>query len=258
MKIIKIIVIAVCILIATLGSALSVFFLAAPKHENVSMVGHRGYSSKYLENTKIAIIQAAKHGNEGIETDVRYTKDGVYVLAHDNEAVFHDGSKLTISDSTYAELTVKPLKNDINDEEAYLCTLKEYLEICKEYNVFCLIELKDDYTNEQIRGIFNDIQNYYSLDRCVLQSFSLEVLIEAQTMFPEARYMLIWSKNRGDYTKCFDYGFDINAHYKSLSRKMVKEFHDRDLKVAAWTCNDIFSLYYCYWNFVDFIVTDVY
>lgn len=35
------------------------------------MIGHRGFSSKHLENTAEAFIAAAKHGSGGVETDVR-------------------------------------------------------------------------------------------------------------------------------------------------------------------------------------------
>ena len=105
----KIAIIVIAAIIALLGTGCAVFFLGAPKHDNIIMIGHRGYSSKYPDNTDLSFIQAAKHGSRGVETDVRITKDGVFVLSHDSEAEFEDGSKLAIADATYEELTAKYL-----------------------------------------------------------------------------------------------------------------------------------------------------
>ena len=44
-------------------------------------IAHRGYSGKYLQNTEESFIKAVEHGSGGIETDVRITKDGVFVVA---------------------------------------------------------------------------------------------------------------------------------------------------------------------------------
>ena len=40
-------------------------------------IAHRGYSGKYQQNTEESFLEAVKHGSGGIETDVRFTKDGV-------------------------------------------------------------------------------------------------------------------------------------------------------------------------------------
>ena len=44
---------------------------------DVCMIAHRGYSSRYFQNTESAFIGAAKHGSGGAETDIRVTSDGV-------------------------------------------------------------------------------------------------------------------------------------------------------------------------------------
>ena len=256
--------IVICSVIALLGCGCAVFFLAAPKHDDVIMIGHRGYSSKNPDNTAISFENAAKHGSKGVETDGRITKDGVFVLSHDSEAEYDDGSTLKISESTYEELTQKYLKNTKSNEKVKLCSLKEYLEICQKYNLICFIELKGDYTDAQIEEVYQYFDTYYNVEKCIMQSFEFDNLIKAKEMcariFPgrDVRFMLTWGRDRGDYSKCFEYGFDIDAEVSALSSKMVKEFHEHNLQVATWTCNGPLSLHYAYWYKVDYIESDVY
>ena len=44
------------------------------------LLGHRGYSDQYSENTMLAFSKAIESGFDGIETDVHKTKDGVLVM----------------------------------------------------------------------------------------------------------------------------------------------------------------------------------
>ena len=252
-------IIVVAAIVAAVGITAAVYFGAAPKHDEVTMIGHRGYSSKYPDNTALSFQKAAEHGSKGVETDVRITKDGRYVLSHDGAATFVDGTSLAIGDATLDELRAKPLKNDKTDDVVYLCSLEEYLEICKA-NMICFIELKGDEFNDldRLEEVFNYIQLYYDLDKCELQSFDFDTLVSAQKLFPDLHFMLTWGPDRGNYEKCFEYGFDIDAVFSGLSQKMVKEFHERGLKVATWTCNEPLSLYYAYWHKVDYIESDVY
>lgn len=45
--------------------------------------GHRGYSSKYPENTILSLQSALVLGADGIETDIRLTSDSKIILMHD-------------------------------------------------------------------------------------------------------------------------------------------------------------------------------
>ncbi|MCJ8507499.1 glycerophosphodiester phosphodiesterase [Rhizobium lemnae] len=47
------------------------------------LLSHRGYSALYRENSPSAWIAAVDAGADGIEIDVRRSRDGVFVCAHD-------------------------------------------------------------------------------------------------------------------------------------------------------------------------------
>lgn len=224
---------------------------------DVCMIGHRGYSGRYHENTELAFNEAVKHGFGGCETDVRITKDGVYVLSHNETVVLKDGTELSVEDSTYEELTAQPLKPKKSlFKDNYLCTYRRYLEIMKENNMICFIELKGEFTDGQIKEIFDIADQVYDLQKCILQSFSFDNLIKARQLCPELPMMLTYGTDNEDYTRCFDYGISIDADYNVITEEMVEEFHSRGLDVALWTANNIFALSYCKSLGVDYIESD--
>lgn len=74
----------------------------------MKIVGHRGARGLAPENTIASIRKALDCGVDEIEIDVRVTKDGKVVLAHD-QTIGWGGKFLIIAASTYDELrTLKP------------------------------------------------------------------------------------------------------------------------------------------------------
>lgn len=227
---------------------------------DICMIAHRGYSGRYHENTELAFVQAAKHGSGGAETDIRITKDGVYVTSHNATVILKDGTELSVEDHTYAELTAQPLKNKkpLTFTDVYLCTYERYLEIMKENNMVCFIELKGKFNDSQVKEIFDIAAKTYDLSKCILQSYEFDNLIKARKLFPELPLMLTYGQDDTDYERCFDYGISIDADYRVVTEEMVQQFHDRGLDFAVWTANDIFALCYCKSLGVDYIESDVF
>lgn len=241
-----------------LFTAIGGIFVPVDKPD-ICMIGHRGYSGRYHENTELAFVEAAKHGSGGCETDVRMTKDGVYVLSHNSTVILKDGTELSVADSTYEELTAQPLKPKKSIfKENYLCTYKRYLEIMKEYNMVCFIELKGEFTDAQIAEIFDIADKTYDLQKCILQSFSFDNLIRARQICPDLPLMLTYGTDDTGYERCFDYGISIDADYYAITEEMVEAFHSRGLEVGLWTANNIFALSYCKSLGVDYIESDNY
>ncbi len=220
------------------------------------MIAHRGFSANYPDNTEIAFIKAAENGSGGAETDVRITKDGVLVTNHNDEVVFEDGTELLVAEATYDELTAKPMKNKKSDDIVYLCTFRRYLEIMKENNMVCFVELKGEFPEEKVREMFETVAEVYDLSKCIMQSFEFENLIRAREMFPNLPLMLTYGSNETGYERCFEYGFSLDAEYRIITEEMIKEFHDRNLEVALWTVNDEEALTYCKSLGVDYIESD--
>ncbi|MEQ8195305.1 MAG: glycerophosphodiester phosphodiesterase family protein [Rhodospirillales bacterium] len=68
------------------------------------IVAHRGYSSRYPENTALAFEKAIEAGADYIETDLRLSRDGVVVCCHDPDLKRIAGQTDTIAESDSAML----------------------------------------------------------------------------------------------------------------------------------------------------------
>jgi len=70
----------------------------------MKIIGHRGARGLAPENTIASLMKAIEHHVDEIECDVRVTKDQVAVLMHNGHLIDQSGTKLAISQHSYAEL----------------------------------------------------------------------------------------------------------------------------------------------------------
>ena len=54
-----------------------------PVSERPLIIAHRGFSSRYLENTLASVDAAVRLGVDLVEIDVQETRDGALVVFHD-------------------------------------------------------------------------------------------------------------------------------------------------------------------------------
>lgn len=228
------------------------------KERNIKMIGHRGYSSKYHENTELAFIKAGEHASGGAETDIRVTKDGVLVCSHNSEIVLKDGTVLAVSDNDYSALTAQPLKNRKGDEDVYLCTFERYLEIMKEFDMVCFVELKGEFTEEQVAEVFAMAERKYELSKFILQSFSIDNLKKSRRQYPDIPLMYTYDSGCEPYDFCFEYGISIDTAFRDATPEMIEQFHSHGLEVALWTVNEPEDFEMCKQYDVEYIESDVF
>ena len=122
-------------------------------------IAHRGLSSRAPENTIKAFQLAGEAGFWGAETDIRRTKDGYFVLMHDDTLKRMCGIDKTPGDMTLAEIKGSPVtggnhwKEYQSDRSATtIPTLEEYLQTCLEYRMVPVVEIKMAYAWEEADG----------------------------------------------------------------------------------------------------------
>lgn len=115
------------------------------------VVAHRGcwLDDVVPENSVVAVGMAKRYGYDGIECDVRYTKDSVMVILHDGKLnrtarLAKDYSKLE-KDVHLRDLTFEELRRDYvlaSSDPAMreqIPTLEELLEACKKQGVLPIL-----------------------------------------------------------------------------------------------------------------------
>lgn len=130
---------------------------------------HRGASAYYPENTMSAFEAGLKMGANGIETDVRKTKDGVLVLFHDSTLERVTGEAGSVSDYTYEQLCDFTVK--CGDRSDKIPTLDEFLARFKDEEVILAIELKEDGIEAEVAAL---ISKHDARKKCIVTAFELE------------------------------------------------------------------------------------
>lgn len=228
------------------------------------LVGHRG-SIWGLENSSEAFINGAKKGYHYLETDVKVTKDGKHVCCHNDDLTTWGGT-LTIASSTLEQLQAETLTQTRSGVTytGHLCSLEEYLDICKEHNVKPLIELKwatgiNSNDCSGIPALIKVIEDKGFRSTCIILTSMKPCLEYIRTNYSDIELQLLCysSSFESSFDWCKTWEIDIDSAIGSeISQDLVNKYHDAGLKVNVWTVNDnthysIYGGYGC-----DFITTD--
>ena len=152
------------------------------KH-NIWVAAHRGWCSKYPENTMAAFRAALEIGVDQIEIDVRVTRDGELVVIHDATVDRTTNGTGKVSDKLLAELKALDAGSRKGEEFAgeRIPTLVEFMELVKDHPTLTLdIELKEYPTTpgNEVRAYevcdhtLEILDRYGFADRVVINSFS--------------------------------------------------------------------------------------
>lgn len=226
--------------------------------KNVLMIAHRGLSGLKTENTLNAFIAAGKCSYYGIETDVHVTKDGKYVISHDDNLSRVFGLDVNIHTATYEELRKIRITDKETGEVLTVPSLREYLDVCKKYNKVSILELKDDFNKQQLEEIIQEVEDAGMSDKIVYISFSAEVLKKMRELLPTASLQFLTGEiNDENIDFMVKYNLDIDSHYPALNVENIKLLKQHGIKINCWTVNDEFAAQNLVDLGVDYITTNI-
>ena len=211
--------------------------------DNVTLVAHRGMRSVAPENTTASFAEAGKHGYWGAECDVYRTKDGVWIISHDSHTYRMMDKSAFIEKKTYEELMDMNVDNGVNIdkyEDLKICSLEEYLDICKKYNMTPVIELKGKNNTEYYSEIV-DLANQFEVNPVYI-SFDIENLQTMRRLTQCKMYYLVQKISEDDIQDAKSIencGIDFNGNKdKNFKSDIIKKCQDAGLELGAWTINE--------------------
>ena len=206
--------------------------------------GHRG-SYRGVENTEEAMVNGINHyGYTGLEIDVKTTSDGICVCWHDDD-LSRVGHNVTIASSKWADLkdlTLTQTRGGVT-YTGKLLTVDRYLEICKENNIFPIIELKwASGINNNDMSWFNKlyalIQKHNMVDKAYILTSMQKSLEYVRTNYPALKcQFLCYEVTEARYEWCKQWGINPSVQTGGLSKYMARKCHDAGMEVACWTVN---------------------
>lgn len=230
----------------------------------VKMIAHRGLSGLLQENTIPAFLLAAKHSYFGIETDVHVTKDGKYIICHDDNILRVSGVDMVIEESSYDDLRTINLfnKDGSLNNELYLPNLEEYINICRQYEKVSVLEFKNKMSEQHIINIVNIVKRLNHYDKTIFISFIPENIINCKNNFKDIKCQFlidINTKEKEEFAFNFakEYAVDLDLFYGPLTKEFVDKCYQNDIKINVWTVDDINKANELVAFGVDFITSNI-
>jgi glycerophosphoryl diester phosphodiesterase len=155
--------------------------------EAAFIAAHRGDRAAAPENTVPAFESAVRSGSDFLETDVQLTADGYPVLMHDSTVDRTTNGAGNVADLTLAELRTLDAGSWYSEEFAGIQVpmFVEFLDILvASPDVTALVELKDEWTADDVETLMGGIYFRGVQDRIVFAAFSPTTASALQEVAP--------------------------------------------------------------------------
>ncbi|KXH76829.1 MAG: hypothetical protein AM326_06520 [Candidatus Thorarchaeota archaeon SMTZ-45] len=224
------------------------------------IMAHRGESGNTPENTILALEAAVDIGVDVLESDIRFTKDNVPILYHDEDLVRITGKDEKVRKKTLDELLQFDLGYNFTTDAGRtypfrgrgltVVTLEEALK--RFPNTILNLDIKDTFKEapDELARILLENQR---TEKIMIASFHPQKLKRFRKKAPtiptsahpnEVRNFVIGTmmKSMRFFVRSVKYkAFQVPEYYGSLhvvTPNFVAAAHTRDIAVHVWTIND--------------------
>ena len=191
------------------------------------IIAHRGLINKNIkENTLPSFVNAIRNDFDGIELDIRKTKDNKIVVLHDAFINRTSNGSGYIKSKTYKELN--KFNFGTKKYPAKIPLLKDVLNNIK--NSLIIIEMKDDFSTKELKNILKYNKNNQILI-CSFFKHHLENIRDLKYPTGLINYLL---NSNIDYEK---YDFYL-LYYKYYNKKFVEKLKSINKKLFLYGIKD--------------------
>tara|TARA_Y100001970_G_scaffold117782_1_gene146370 strand:- start:10 stop:819 length:810 start_codon:yes stop_codon:yes gene_type:complete len=211
------------------------------------IIGHRGSPTKITENTKPSFEKALDQGVEGIELDIRLTKDKKIVVFHDDNLLRLSGVNIGVKDLAYTEMLTHTLKKEKNQKEGVVAPqLEDLLPVLNKSEVIN-IEIKSDsfFDSSEIVDYLISFLDNNNLDyKCIVSCFNPLMLWRLRRKRPQTIIGLLYTKRvplHSTYNMMWAMACradNLHIHYDFIDSWIVKWAKRKGMRVNSYTINN--------------------
>ena len=227
---------------------------AAP---DIAVVGHRGGpEDTAVENSMEAVEQSITAGAGYVEMDIQRTRDGQYVVFHDENFSRFTHERRAVHEMTLAEIRELDLGEKSNGRfsNVRVPTLEELLERTRG-RIGIFLELKGRSADQQMADdAVAAVKRHDMLDRVVVISLKYELITGIEERHPEVTSGFIYFLSFGDTAHLV--GDYLILEEDAATSDTITQIHEAGKRAAVWTVNTEESMQkFVNWP-VDAVITD--
>ena len=211
--------------------------------KNTKIIAHRGLSGIEVENTASAFVAAGNRSYYGIETDIHKTADGNFIIGHDDNYKRLSGKEIFLEKenlSTLEEIQFFDKDGSLDRVDLRPCRLESYLKIVKKYEKQAILELKSDFSFEEISKIIDIIKSFDFLENVTFISFSYDNLLKVREILPnQSAQYLFWKMTDEELARLHRDKIDADVWCREITKEQIEKAHALGIIVNCWTVDTI-------------------
>lgn len=200
------------------------------------LIGHRGLNTVAPENTLEAIAAAADLGVDGVEIDVRPTRDDRLVVFHDRDLSRMAGRPHRVDALDGREIGTIDLGHG-----ARIPALEEVIELCRQRGLFLNVELKRDVPSRRklVRAVARCLGRQGRRLAVVVSSFDPAMLADFRRRAPQIPVGVLyasrhrWVRRLAAPLKAAA----LHPDHRLLRAADLRAAHAAGRRVMCWTVN---------------------
>jgi len=211
------------------------------------LIGHRGSPTKITENTVASFQKALDQGVDGIEFDVRLSKDKQIFVFHDQNLKRLSNRPEKVESLSLAELQTVALKKEKGQkEEAHIPSLNELVPLLAQMKVIN-IEIKSNslfHGHNILKPLIDFLDKNHLDDKCIISSFNPLILMKLRLKRPKTIIGFLYRKSS------FFHGWNnlvwmlrvqpenLHIHHSLLNHWIVRWARKKNIKINSYTINE--------------------
>lgn len=203
------------------------------------IIGHRGFSGKAPENTLAAFLLALQIGADGIEFDVRFSRDLEVMIIHDEKLDRTTSGKGRVRDHDGRDIQTHDAGSWFGPEfsEQRVPTLGNLVAEVSRFRPHLVLEIKPDppLPGDTAERILSPIPEKLR-ENLVILSFDHGLLAPFHRRDEPIRCGALVDRRGDAVAQTIEVGAQLLALRRNLvSQKVVQQAHEAGLEIMVWT-----------------------
>lgn len=208
------------------------------------ILGHRGASADFPENTLEAFLGAAAQGADGVELDVMVCGSGELVVCHDERLDRLAGLPWDVATTPWRKLKRVDVGSRLGFAPARMPLLSDVFEALPE-RLVVNVELKCEAVDD--RGLSEKAGRYLTQaglgHRVFVSSFNPLCLVRLAKAFPALRRGFLIDPEKAWLPQAYLWlpvaaSTSVHPHASACTAERVNRWHAQGWQVATWTVDD--------------------